>query len=156
MWKYITKPLSTLSKKQKQKQKQKKYFSNKNKKCQEGRQIILAALVSFGKLLKRQSQHGEPNRAGKDYWHPKWCVIMGYPFHISAVNTSGPQTAKKAPVGLTMALDIALLQGSTVPLGANKLVKAIKNMYQVVLNLIPGADVKKKKKSPIKIFKKTL
>ena len=38
-----------------------------------------------------------------------------------------------------MALDIALLQGSTVPLGATKLVKAITNMYQVVLNLIPGA-----------------
>ena len=94
MWKYITKPLSTPSKK-KQKQKQKKYFSNKNKKCQEGRQIIPAALASFGKLLKGQSQHGEPNRAGKDYWHPKWCVIMGCSFHISAVNTSGPQTAKK-------------------------------------------------------------
>mgnify|MGYP006973405003 CR=1 FL=1 len=69
---------------------------------------------------------------------------MGCSFHISAVNTSGPQTAKKTPVGLTMALDIALLQGSTVPLGATKLVKAITNMYQVVLNLIPGADVKKK------------
>ena len=34
---------------------------------------------------------------------------------ISAVNTSGTQTAQKTPVGLTMALDIALLQGSTEP-----------------------------------------
>ena len=34
---------------------------------------------------------------------------------ISAVNTSGTQTAQKTLVGLTMALDIALLQGSTEP-----------------------------------------
>ena len=34
---------------------------------------------------------------------------------ISAVNTSGTQTAQKTPIGLTMALDIALLQGSTEP-----------------------------------------
>ena len=34
---------------------------------------------------------------------------------MSVVNTSGPQTAQKTPGGLTMALDIALLQGSTEP-----------------------------------------
>ena len=34
---------------------------------------------------------------------------------ISAVNTSGTQTAQKTLVGLAMALDIALLQGSTRP-----------------------------------------
>ena len=34
---------------------------------------------------------------------------------ILVVNTSGPQTAQKTPGGLTMALDIALLQGSTEP-----------------------------------------
>ena len=37
------------------------------------------------------------------------------PDFISVVNTSGPQTAQKTPRGLTMALDIALLQGSTEP-----------------------------------------
>ena len=47
---------------------------------------------------------------------------------ISAVNTSGPQTVQKNPVGLTMASDLALLQGSTVPLGTTKLVKLITNI----------------------------
>ena len=36
-------------------------------------------------------------------------------YFISAVNTPGTQTAQKTPVGLTMALDIALVQGSTEP-----------------------------------------
>ena len=54
----------------------------------------IISMMSYGKLLKRHLQHGEPNGAGKDEWHLKRCVIMGCSFYINS-NTSGPQNCSK-------------------------------------------------------------
>ena len=137
------------------KTKTKKNFSNKNNKeikrvdrlfleVQDQRHAVKnSSMMSHGKLqlLKRQSLHGEPNRAGKDEWHPKRWVIMDCGFHISSKYFWNPNCSKDS----CRSNHGVRYYTSTGLNGATKLVKAITNivvfMQKVVLNLIPGADV---------------